>query len=150
MEKLVSSLKEPVSRKEFADPGKRGKYLVTLGECVACHTSHAEYNPGLFGGGNFIERFGLKAFSANITKSPAGMDYGPVGFLSVMHTGKGGTLSPIMPWVAFKNISDDDLNAIYAYIATMPTSSHYVTNQLPFTQCAICGMEHGLGKKNKR
>jgi len=150
MEHLIGSLRQPTSRAEFSDPTKRGKYLVTLGECVACHTSHAEYNPGLFGGGNFIERFGRKVFSANITTNPAGMDYGPVGFLSVMHTGKGGTLSPIMPWIAFKNISDDDLKAIYDYIGTMPKSSHYISNQQPFTRCAICGMEHGLGEKNKR
>jgi mono/diheme cytochrome c family protein len=151
MEKLIGSLRQPTSRAAFSDPTKRGKYLVTLGECVACHTSHAEYNnPGLFGGGNFIERFGRKTFSANITTNPAGMDYGPVGFISVMHTGKGGTLSPIMPWIAFKNISDDDLKAIYNYIATMPPSTHYVSNQQPFTHCAICEMENGLGEKNRR
>jgi mono/diheme cytochrome c family protein len=149
-EKSVSSLRQPVSRTEFADPMKRGKYLVTLGECVACHTSYAEYNPGLFGGGNFMDRFGHKAFSANITINPSGIAYGPEGFIFVMRTGKGGTLGPIMPWVAFKNMNDDDLKAIYAYLGTMPTSKHYISNQQPFTHCAICGMEHGLGSKNKR
>lgn len=149
-EMTVSSLRQSVSRTEFANPQKRGKYLVTLGECVACHTSYAEYNPGLFGGGNLMDRFGHKTFSANITANPSGMAYGPEGFIFVMRTGKGGTLSPIMPWVAFKNMNDDDLKAIYAYLKTMPTSQHYISNQAPFTHCAICGTEHGLGSKNKR
>ena len=67
-----------------------------------------------------------------------------------MRTGKGGTLSPIMPWIAFKNMTDDDLKSIYAYLKTIPPSQHYVSNQQPFTHCAICGQEHGLGEKNKR
>ncbi|MEJ7681792.1 MAG: hypothetical protein WKG06_28890 [Segetibacter sp.] len=149
IEKMLSSMKQPVSTADFSDPMKRGKYLVTLGECVGCHTSHSEHNPGLFAGGNFIERFGRKAFSANITTHLSGMSYGPEGLIFVLRTGKGGTLSPIMPWVAFKNMTDDDLRAIYAYVSTFPASKHYVSSVAPLTHCVICGMEHGLGDKNK-
>ena len=42
-----------------------------------------------------------------------------------------------------------DLKAIYAYLGTFPPSQHYISNQQPFTHCAICGQEHGLGYKNK-
>jgi len=63
-----------------------------------------------------VERFGRKAFSANITSHPSGISYGPEGFIFVMRTGKGGTLNPIMPWVAFQNINDDDLKAIYTFL----------------------------------
>jgi hypothetical protein len=128
---------------------QRGRYLVSLAECLGCHTSHSEHNPGLFAGGNLTERYGVKAFSANITAHPSGIGYGPKAFATVIRTGKGGSLSPIMPWSAFKNINDEDLNAIYAYLSTMPKAQHYVNNQQPFTHCAICGMDHGLGDQNK-
>ena len=149
-EKSLWPVTEPVPTPDLSDPVKRGMYLVSIGECVGCHTSHSEYNPGLFGGGNLAPRYQRVAFSANITKDPSGIDYGPDAFIFTLRTGKGGTLSPVMPWVAFKNISDDDLKAIYAYLKTLPPSKHYVSNQKPFTLCAICGLEHGLGEKNKR
>ena len=118
--------------------------------CVGCHTAGSEYNPGLFAGGNLAHAFGRNAFTANITSDPTGISYGPQGFVFVMRTGKGGTLSSIMPWVAFKNMNDEDLKSIYAYLKTIPSSQHYINNQQPFTYCAICGQEHGLGGKNKR
>jgi hypothetical protein len=100
-------------------------------------------------GGNFVNRYGTAAFSANITTDASGTGYGPKAFAFVIRTGKGGSLSPIMPWVAFRNMTDNDLNAIYAYLNTLPRSRHYVNNQKPFTHCVICGMEHGLGNQNK-
>ncbi|HXO74325.1 MAG TPA: hypothetical protein VN824_03825, partial [Puia sp.] len=51
---------------------------------------------------------------------------------------------------AYRNMTDQDLKAIYAYLRTIPPAAHYVSNQPPFTHCAICGLEHGLGDKNKR
>ncbi len=149
-EKSIWPITEPVLTPDFSDPVKRGMYLVNLGECVGCHTSHSDYNPGLFGGGNFAPRYQHAAFTANITIDPSGIAYGPEGFIFTLRTGKGGTLSPVMPWISFKNMTDDDLKAIYAYLRTLPPSKHYVSNQKPFTHCAICGQEHGLGEKNKR
>ena len=150
IEKSLWPLTEPVEMPDLSDSLKRGRHLVRLGECAGCHTSHAEYNPGIFAGGNYIDRFGSKVFSANITADSSGIPYGAAGFIFVMRTGKGGTLSPTMPWAAFKNMTDNDLKAIYAYLLTVPPAQHYVNNQQPFTHCAICGMEHGLGDKNKR
>jgi mono/diheme cytochrome c family protein len=150
IEKSLRPITEPVDMPDLSDSLQRGKYLVRLGECAGCHTSHAEYNPGLLGGGNYIDRFGHKVYSANITVDESGIGYGPAGFMFVIRTGKGGTLSPTMPWIAFKNMNDDDLKAIYAYLRTFPPVKHLVSNQLPFTRCAICGMDHGLGDKNKR
>ncbi|HEV8505611.1 MAG TPA: hypothetical protein VGQ53_09435 [Chitinophagaceae bacterium] len=149
-EKSLKPILQSVRSPDFSDPVQRGKYLVGLGMCVGCHTAGSEYNPGLFAGGNFAHAFGRKAFTANITPDPSGISYSPVGFIFVMRTGKGGTLSPIMPWGAFKNMNDEDLKSIYAYLKTIPSSQHYINNQQPFTYCAICGQEHGLGEKNKR
>lgn len=150
IEKSLKPITEPIKMPDLSDSIKRGRYLVRLGECVGCHTSHAEYNPGIFAGGNYIERFGLKAFSANITSDDSGIPYGPEGFIFVIRTGKGGLLSPIMPWISFKNMNDEDLKAIYSYLRTFPPAKHFVNTQQPFTHCAICGMDHGLGNKNKR
>jgi len=52
--------------------------------------------------------------------------------------------------VAYRNMTDEDLRAMYAYLRTLPAAKHAVSSRLPFTHCAICGMDHGLGEKNKR
>ena len=148
--KSLMPLTEPVEMPDLSESMDRGRYLTKLGECLGCHTSHAAYNPGLFAGGNHIDRFGQKVFSANITVDPSGMPYGPEGFLFVIRTGKGGLLNPVMPWISFKNMTDEDLQAIYAYMHTFPPAKHSINNQAPFTLCEICGMEHGLGDNNKR
>lgn len=149
--KSLRPIAEPVPTPEQSDEMKRGSYLVKIGECIGCHTSHAEYNhsPGIYGGGNHINRFGRTVFSANITTDTSGIAYGLQGFTTVLRTGKGGTLSPIMPWIAYKNMTDDDLKAIYTYLGKLPPAKHFVSSQAPFTHCAICGMDHGLGEKNK-
>ncbi len=149
-EKSMRPILEPVATPDFTEPINRGMYLVKLGECVGCHTSHSEYNPGLFAGGNYVYRYGKKAFSANLTSHPSGIPYGPEAFSFVIRTGKGGALSPAMPWISFKNINDDDLKAIYTYLRSLPPNQHYVSNQEPFTHCEICGEKHGNGDKNKR
>ena len=150
MEKSIAPITSPVLAVDQSDSIKRGMYLVRIGECVGCHTSHAACNPGINGGGNDISRFGIRAFSANITADASGIPYGPQNFIFAIRTGKGGTLSPIMPWVAYRNMTDEDLRAMYAYLRTLPPARHVVSSQLPFTHCAICGMDHGLGEKNKR
>jgi len=145
-EKSLKPITQPIPDPDIK---RRGRYLIGLADCTGCHTSHAEYNPGAYAGGNLIDHGHGTAFSANITSDPSGMSYGSEGFIFVMRTGKGGTLSHNMPWIALKNINDDDLKAIYTYLRTIPPSKHYISNQKPFTHCAICGQEHGLGDKNK-
>ncbi len=149
-EKSMRPILEPIPQPDVSDAVKRGSYLVKIGECIGCHTAHSEYNPGIFGGGNFVQRYGKAAFSANITADSSGIAYGVDAFNFVMRTGKGNTLSPAMPWIAFKNMNDEDLAAIYAYLRTLPPSKHYVNNQEPLTVCAICGEKHGAADRNKR
>jgi len=43
------------------------------------------------------------------------------------HMGKTRPILPPMPWPAFKNLSDDDLKAIFAYLRTIPA----ITNHVP-------------------
>jgi mono/diheme cytochrome c family protein len=149
-QKYLRPILKGIPEPDISTKIKRGQYLVRLGECIGCHTSHSEYNPGIFGGGNHVTRYQSTAFSANLTRDSSGIGYGEEGFKFVIRTGKGGTLSPAMPWIAYKNLNDDDIKAIYSYLRTLPPARHYVNNQTPFTHCDICGIEHGLGDKNKR
>jgi mono/diheme cytochrome c family protein len=145
----LKPLKEPVP-----DPGtgplERGRYFVQLADCEGCHTSwYSKRQPGAYAGGNLIERGERKAFSTNITHDPSGVMTDRAGFIQLIRTGKNGTLSPMMPWVVFSHLDDDDLDAIRLVLAGLPPVSHYVNNTLPPTHCPVCLQEHGLGDGNR-
>ena len=132
-----------------AGPLERGRYFVLLADCQGCHTSwYSKRQPGLYGGGNLIERGDRRAFSTNITADPSGVMADRAGFISLMRSGKNGSLSPLMPWVVFRNLSDDDLDAIRLVLADLPPVSHYISNALAPTHCPVCLQEHGLGDTN--
>lgn len=152
-ERLAEDLRpltEAVPEPDLADPVERGRYLVQVANCAGCHTSwHSPRNPGLLGGGNRIERERQGAFSANITVHPTGLYYGANAFATVMRTGKGGTLAPMMPWTAYARLTDEDLAAIHAFLATMRPVAHAINNLAPPTWCTVCEQEHGLGEQNE-
>ena len=47
------------------------------------------------------------------------------------HMANGRPLLPPMPWQAFKEMNDDDLKAIYAYLRSIPAISNRVPDNLP-------------------
>ena len=56
-----------------------------------------------------------------------------------------------MPWGAIRNMTDDDLKAIYAYIHQLKPVVHHVDNSIePPTMCPLCGQVHGAGNLNKK
>jgi hypothetical protein len=59
-------------------------------------------------------------------------------------------ISDLMPWGGYRNMTDDDLKAIFAYLKTLSPVDHFVDNSLPPTKCARCTMEHGGGERNKK
>ena len=67
-----------------------------------------------------------------------------------MRTGYVGArkLKSIMPWWAFRNMTDNDLKAVFAYLRTLTPVRHDVDNTEPSAQCKICGQKHGLGDHN--
>lgn len=141
---------KPATLPALSDPVERGRHLVALADCAGCHTSwHSPRMPGILGGGNLIDRGRRQALSTNLTPHPSGMPYGAEAFIHVMRTGKNGGLSPLMPWVAFRNLSDDDLRAIHAFLQTMHPVAHYVGNAGESTYCEVCGREHPLGHLNR-
>jgi hypothetical protein len=89
--------------------------------------------------------------SASITPGPSGISYydGAL-FLSVIRTGqvKARKLSPIMLVMIYKNLTDDDLKAIFAFLRTAKPVKHRVDNSEPPTECKGCKQKHGAGNEN--
>ncbi len=150
-ESLTASVPAP----DMSNPVARGKYLVTLGNCVSCHTPMNQQGQPIFelafaGGLRFKGPWG-EVTSANITPDPSGISYYDEAlFLNAMRTGHVGArkLNSIMPWGYFRNMTDDDLKAIFAYLQTLPPVQHRVDNtELP-TECPRCGGRHGFGDMN--
>ena len=142
-------LTEPVSGPTPGDGKALGRYLINLADCAGCHTSwHSPRNPGLFGGGNKIERGTRSAFSANLTRHESGVAYPRETFIGVMQTGKGGSLHPIMPWIVFSGLTDNDLGAMYDALGDVYPVAHYIGNTGEPRHCDVCGQEHPFGEHN--
>jgi mono/diheme cytochrome c family protein len=140
-------LNAPVPARDLAPPFERGRYLVEVADCMGCHTGWGK--TGVFAGGNPIEYYGQVAWSANITPdASAAGGWSEAMFVSRMRSGRGGALSPLMPWAAYRNMTDDDLAAIYAALREVPPFRHWVNNVDEPTDCAVCGGQHGLGSMN--
>lgn len=144
-----SPLPGPVKQPNLDDMLTRGRYLVKIGNCVGCHTGFYKRNPGRYGGGNntFYDK---KIFSPNITPDPTGLGgWTPEIFINVIRTGRGGTLHETMPWVSYRNMTDEDLSAILLALQKLPPVNHKVTNGQEETYCEVCDQKHGYGKYNK-
>ncbi len=144
-----------VAAPDRSNPVKRGEYLVTIGNCAACHTPmgpKGEPLAGLeFGGGFVLDGPWGKVASKNLTQDASGISYFDENlFIQTIRTGavKARKLNSVMPWGYFRNMTDDDLKAIYAYLRTLKPVHHEVDNTEPPTQCRICGGMHGSGDRN--
>jgi mono/diheme cytochrome c family protein len=155
---LIRSVPEPVTTLVASpDPADRvnyGKYLVTIGGCGDCHTPQERGQPiaGLAYGGGWLMRgpWG-EVTTANITPDPSGINYYDEQlFLEVIRTGyvKARKLNSIMPFGAYKNLTDDDLKAIFAYLRTLKPVKHRIMNTEPPTYCKLCRLKHGGGDQN--
>lgn len=147
-------LTEPAPPPDLSTPEKRGEFLATVGGCGDCHTPQrrGEPIPGLeLAGGEVFEGPWGRAATANLTPDPSGISYYDERFfVHVMRTGfvQARELSPIMPWWSYRNLTDDDLKSIFAYLCTLKPVKHRVGNLAPPTLCKICGNLHGLGNQN--
>ena len=143
-------LTAPVAARDLADPVERGRYLIDIADCLGCHTGwEAPTNPGFYAGGNVITRRDAARFSANLTPDPSGLGgWTPEIFRGALRNGRAGALHPMMPWAAYRNLTDDDLAAIYAALRLATPVRHFVSNAHEPKACAVCGQEHGLGELN--
>ena len=155
---LIRSVPQPVTElvpePDHSQPVEYGKYLVGIAGCTDCHTpqSRGRYLPGMnFAGGFVLEGPWGRVASANITPDASGISYYDEAlFIQMMRTGyvKAREINQIMPWWHFRNLTDDDLKAMFAYLRTLKPVKHRVDNTDPPTLCKLCGSRHGLGDRN--
>lgn len=155
IEEDLEPLTGPVPMPDTSDAVTRGRYYIGLADCVGCHTSwYTDYNPGLLAGGNPVprRRTGQQGtvFSSNITSDSSGIgNLDRAGFIALMRSGRGGSMDANMPWWAFRSLSDDDLDAIFQALHSVPPARHWISNGPP-SHCDLCGQEHGMGERNRR
>ncbi len=144
----------PVPQPDVSTPAKRGQYLVTVAGCADCHTPQTKGQeiPGLeFAGGFVLDGPWGRVASANITPDPSGIPYYDEAlFVQTIRTGyvKARKLNQIMPWGHYRNLTDEDLKGIFAYIQTLRPVKHRVDNTESPTLCKVCGFMHGAGDQN--
>ena len=162
LEYIVKTMPKPLTTPQpshpSSTPAERGKYLVTMAGCGTCHSpTDAEGTPlpglGFAGGGVFslLDQPGKLVFTANITPDPSGMAHYDEGlFHETMRTGQipGRMLNHIMPFSAFRKMTDEDISDIYSFLKTVPSVKHRVSNTGPPTACPLCNQTHGLGDRN--
>ena len=136
LSRLIQSAPEPVLSPVITkedDRVSRGRYLTRIASCVDCHTPddkmHRPIESMEFAGGKQVE--GFPARSANLTPDPSGISYyDEAMFVRVLRTGHVGAraLNPPMPWWVFRNMSDEDLKSIFAYLRTVKPIHNRVDN----------------------
>jgi hypothetical protein len=154
---------ERVPAPDQSDRLRYGQYLIAVGHCEGCHTPVDQRTqkplPGMsFAGGEDLVGFWgpdttkLTTVNAlNLTPHPSGISYMDEAlFIKALRTGQvqARQLSNIMPWSFFRNLTDDDLKAMYAYLRTVTPVQHRVDNTEPPGYCKLCQHKHGFGVRN--
>lgn len=96
---------------------KKGEYLARLGDCMACHTVKGKPD---YAGGLAIESDLGTIYSTNITpdKEHGIGNYTEEQFANAVRKGvlpDGTRLYPAMPYPDYAKITDEDIQALYAY-----------------------------------
>ncbi len=109
-----------------------GEYLAKVGGCKACHTPvdsrHVALPGKEFAGGQAFPGPWGNVNSANLTKHANGIAaYSEESFRLLLQNYKKPEAqvkveperNTIMPWLVYANMTDEDINAIYAYLQTV-------------------------------
>ena len=131
---LAGNVRAATDRQGFNEI-ERGRYLVRLGDCTACHTASGGQP---FAGGRPIETPFGAILASNITPDrDAGIGrMSDQQFVDALQKGRGRNgrhLYPAMPYTYLTRVTRDDALAMRAYLATVkPVSAPVHENQLPF------------------
>ena len=118
----------PMNPADLSDPVKRGFYLVTIGHCMGCHTPEVnhrhDWNLLGTGGEEFKGPWGV-AVARNITSHrEKGIGaWTDAEIKTAITQGKrkdGSPLKPPMGYGLYAKMTDADLNAVVAYLRTVP------------------------------
>lgn len=134
---------------------QQGEYLARAGNCVSCHTS--EDGRPFAGGLAFETPFGL-IYSTNITPDPeSGIGQWTLEeFSTALRQGEdpdGNHLYPVFPYTSYAKVSDEDVEAIYAYLKTVePVQYTPPENELgfPYNQRWALGLWKSLYHDDSR
>ena len=132
---MIAPIERPITQRFSAESVAKGEALAAAGHCATCHT-----RPGgqRFAGGYGVNTpFGI-IYGTNITPDAnSGIGTWSIeAFIRAMREGvarDGSHLFPAFPYYAYTKLSDDDVEALYAYLMTRPAATASVpTNTLPF------------------
>jgi mono/diheme cytochrome c family protein len=138
-----------------ADPVARGRYLTDAADCQACHTR--EGGAPFAGGRAFKTQFGT-LYSSNITQDrETGIGAWSAGdFLRAVHKGvrpDGTRLYPAFPYAAYTYLTDEDVQAIWAYLRSVPAARNPIPASelaFPFNQRWLMGFWSALFNPDRR
>lgn len=116
----------PPAPDAIEDPIARGRALVALGDCRACHTERG--GAAFAGGRGTPTRFGT-FYAPNITPDrQTGIGHWSADdFWRALHNGEsrdGRPLYPVFPYTNFTKISRADADAMFAYLQTLAPITH--------------------------
>ena len=119
----------------------RGAYLARITDCGGCHTPRdAQGVPieaaALSGGTIGFEIPGLATFwPPNLTQDATGLaGWSQEQIVAAIRTGvrpDGRILAPVMPWGSFSAMTDEDAEALAAYLLSLPGVANKVPAPLP-------------------
>ncbi len=127
------------------DHAKRGEYLTTILGCGGCHTegallgdAHGDWLAGARVGVAYTpEEAGSPGvvFPSNLTGDPAtGLgNWRAEDIVRFLKTGTdhyGETANPVMPWPNYALLHDEDLEAIAAFLKTLPAVSYDIPDPI--------------------
>lgn len=111
-----------------ADKVAYGEYLAKMAHCIQCHTPIDENFTSLYddktgaGGIEFTLKDGSIVTSANLTPAGNLSNYSDEGIKNIVQTGirpDGSKLVRFMDFDAYKNITDEDMTALIAYLRSL-------------------------------
>lgn len=118
-----------------------GKYLVTISACAFCHTpvgiTGQSIDLALTGGFGVVDPVCGTVYSKNLTpdKKTGLGNWSDKEIAAAIRSGMtkdSSLLCPtIMPWQAYAEFSDDEINAIVAYLRAIPPKTHKVPETIP-------------------
>jgi mono/diheme cytochrome c family protein len=134
MKSAPQPLAGPVGEPDHSNQVAYGRYLVTVSGCEVCHTrmERGEPVPGMsFAGGEVFRAGGMEAVSANLTQDvETGIGSWTeqrflekfMGYRNFTETNLPDMVQAnftVMPWLGFRQLSEEDLKAVFAYLRTV-------------------------------